>query len=425
MTAAQKAALLEQKRGELKTFVDAFRTADGGIDMKSDGLVQFRARNDELAKLAEEWEALQDAETKAAENDAKLAELKGVHRRFVPGASDGGAGNGIPSEIKVRPFRDILGESPEWKAGDVGARLKRAGGMMEVELGELNPAEAVSLMPQLKTVFQLSSAPQLAERLARIVPDEQEERSVVDLPAPGTVGADTFSYLEETTFTNAAAETTETNALGESALAMTERTGNVRWIGTWLPVTEQALGDVAFLESYIRGRLGFFVRQRLASQLLVGNGAAPNLRGFLNIAGIQTQAKGADPVFDAIFKAITLIAVNGFADADAVVLNPLDWQDIRLTRTADGLYILGNPADPAPERLFGLQVRQTTHETQNTGLVGAFRAHSQIFVRDGITLAATNSHEDRFVKGQVVIRASMRVGLAVYRPLAFCTVTGI
>jgi HK97 family phage major capsid protein len=246
----------------------------------------------------------------------------------------------------------------------------------------------------------------------------------VNLPAPGTASGRTLSYLEETTFTNNAVETAEGSGAGEAALAFTERTITIEWLPVFIPVTEIAMSDIEWLESYLRGRLGFMVRQRLASQLLNGDGNTPNIKGYATFV-TQTQAKSTDPVFDAIYKGLVKCRVNGFAEPDAIVMHPNDWQDVRLTRTADGIYILGNPADKGSETLFGLPIFQTTHETEGTALVGAFREHSQFIVRDGISLAASNSHDTYFTEGKVAIRASMRCALVVYRILAFTEVTGL
>ena len=107
------------------------------------------------------------------------------------------------------------------------------------------------------------------------------------------------------------------------------------------------------------------------------------------------------------------------------MIHPNDWQEIRLLRTADGLYIMGNPADDAPVRLWGVRGRVTTAITEGTGLVGAFRVYSQIFRREGLRVEASTEHASFFVENKTAILAETRLALAVYRPAAFCTVTGI
>jgi HK97 family phage major capsid protein len=152
-------------------------------------------------------------------------------------------------------------------------------------------------------------------------------------------------YMEETTFTNAAAETAESGAKPEATIAFTERTEAVRKIAVTLPATDEVLADVPVLGSWLSERLAFMVRQRLDTQVVSGDGTAPNLSGILDRAGIQTQAKGADPVPDAIYKAATLVYTSQFLEPDAVVIHPNDWRDVRLLRTADGLYIFGSPGE--------------------------------------------------------------------------------
>ena len=191
----------------------------------------------------------------------------------------------------------------------------------------------------------------------------------------------------------------------------------------FLPVTDEQLEDVPRVRSYIDNRLAFMVRQRLDAQLLVGDGTAPNISGILDRAGIQTQAKGADPTPDAVYKAMTKIRVNAFAEPNAAVFHPNDWQDIRLLRTTDGIYIWGSPADAGPERIWGLRVAQTTALTENTGLVGDFQ-QAELVIRSGVDLAVGFINDD-FQRNRQSIRAEMRAALAVYRPAAFATVTGI
>lgn len=303
-------------------------------------------------------------------------------------------------------------------AEDAGYKAFQKAGQGTFTIG-IDDAEAKA------TVTLANGAPQNA-RLARMEPFPLEQRTVSDLMAQGTIDRGTLEYYEETTFTNAAATVAEGTAKPESALNWTLRTESLSKIATWIPATSEALQDISWLRSTIENRIVFMLRRVEEAQLINGNGIAPNLSGITNRSGIQTQAKGTDPVFDAILKAITLIQVNSFYEPDAIVMHPNDWRDLLLTRTADGLYILGQPSDPtAARRLWGLEVRATTSQTENTAIVGAFRAASQVFRRGGITVTASTEHASFFIENKVAILAEERLGLAVYRPSAFATVTGV
>jgi HK97 family phage major capsid protein len=249
----------------------------------------------------------------------------------------------------------------------------------------------------------------------------QQQPHVADLLARGQTTLPTIRYLREDTYTNAADTVAEGASKPEASWDTSEQDAAVRKIAVTTKVTDELFADFPAIRSYINERLPFMVAQKEDTQLLVGDGVAPNILGLLNTVGIQTQAKGADPTPDAIYKAMIKVMTVGFFTPDGIVLHPLDWQDIALLRTADGMYIWGNPA----QRIWGLQAVLTTSETQNTGLVGAFRLGAQVFYREGIRVEATNTNSDDFVKNLITIRAEQREALAVYRPLAFCTVTGI
>jgi HK97 family phage major capsid protein len=291
-------------------------------------------------------------------------------------------------------------------------------------------ARSVSMeMPiaDFKTLITLTTINAQADRREPI-DMALEDRTIADLCLQGSVDGNTVEYYEETTFTNAAATVAEGGTKQESALAWTLRTESVRKIAHWIPATAEALADVSFLESQIRGRLAFGVRRIEEAQIYGGDGSAPNLRGILNRSGIQTQAKGADPTPDAIYKAMQKVrgaSGAGFAEPTAVVLHPNDWTDIKLLRTADGIYIWGNPSDEGPDRIWGKTVRQTTAATEGTGLVGAFRPYAEVLRREGITITLSTEHSTYFIENKVAILAESRLALAVYRPSAFATVTGI
>lgn len=258
----------------------------------------------------------------------------------------------------------------------------------------------------------------------RLVDFATRPLELLDLIPNTTTDQVAVTFMEETTFTNNAAETAEGAAMPEAALALTERTSPVQKIAVTLPVTDEQLADVSRLQQYIDNRLPFMVYQRLSGQLVAGDGTPPNLRGVLNVSGIQTQAKGADPTPDAVYKAMVKVQTTGQAVPDAFVTNPLDWQDVRLLRTTDGIYIWGSPSDPGPARIWGLPVIQAQAMTQNTGVVGSFQVFSELAVKQGIEVK-TGYVGDQFKEGEQTIRATIRVAFVVYRPAAFCSVTGI
>jgi HK97 family phage major capsid protein len=231
-------------------------------------------------------------------------------------------------------------------------------------------------------------------------------------------------YMEETTFTNAAAETAEAGAYNAATLVLTERSQTVRKVTVWLPVTDEQLEDETEARSYIDNRLTFMLRQRVDSQALVGDGNAPNVLGTENVSGIQTQALGTDPIFDAAFKLFRKIRDNGFAEPNAFFIAPSKWETVALTRTADGLYILGNPASDIPTRLWGVPGIQTVAGTATKLTAGDYANFAGLYVRRGVDVQVGYNNDD-FTKGQLSIRADVRIAVVHFRPKAFGTVTGL
>ena len=217
-------------------------------------------------------------------------------------------------------------------------------------------------------------------------------------------------------------------AKAESALAWTLRTEPVRKIATWIPATDEVLADNSFLEGQIRGRLTYMVVRSEEQQVLSGTGVAPQILGFLQ-RPIQTYAKqAADTNVDAIYQGMQRVrgvAGSGFAEPTNVVINPNNWTAIQLLKTTDGLYVWGHPSEAGPERIWGKLVRQTTAIAAGTALVGAFRPHSEVIRRTGITVTLSTEHASNFTENKVTILAEERLLLACYRPSAFCSVTAL
>jgi HK97 family phage major capsid protein len=367
--------------------------------------------NDELSYIGErvtEFDVLAKIRT---ENDERLAK----QREYVKDPSPFAPGDG-------------KGKRPEFKnMGRVMAEFEglmkaaKAGGASKYTIEDFD-AKAW-LEAKANFVTTAGWAPE-STRTGRVVMDEQRGIEVADILPLFPTSLAAIIYMEETTFTNNAAERAEAGAYAESAFALTQRSVPVQSVGTSLPVSDEQLEDEAGVAAYLDQRLGFAVRQRLDSQILVGNGTPPNLMGTNNVAGIQTQALGGDTVPDAVYKALDLVLVTGRAQPNVIISHPTDWQPVRLMKTVDGIYIWGSPSDAGPARMWGYPVLLTTAQTPNTMIVGDYARYSGLHVRRGLEVQS-GYVADNFKNGMVTLRAGMRVAVVHYRPTAFCTVTGV
>lgn len=370
----------------------------------------FAKANAEMDDMGVQIETLRGLQAANEKQNAPVASM--IHP-----ASEGNGLPGLPGGQLNVPQKTIGEMITEHKG--YAAMLSRGGRKTaEIEIPGYGLAD-------IKTLFQTSAgwAPE-SVRMARVVDAVTRPLQVIDLIPGGSIGQAAAVYMEETTRTHASAETAEGAAYKESTFVLTERNEPVRKITDSIPVTDEQLEDVAFAQSYLDNRIRFGIQQRLDLQLIQGDGSTPNLTGILNKSGIQTQAKSTDPVPDAVYKAMTLIRVTGRATPTGIIMHPNDWQAVRLLRTADGIYIWGNPSEAGPERMWGLPVAQADSLDENTAIVGSFADWCQLLERRGLVVEI-GFVGTQFIEGEQTLRASMRVVFVIYRAAAFCTVTGI
>lgn len=407
-------AKLVEKRKEFEAkqakLMKVFKEAGDEMDfMKSTDLTgednkaraaEVRKMNKELEELGQEVDELVELENAERQTKDRDRIIKGQKKNDLP--QPGG------QQEEQKSFGRLFIESDAYKMRSQG---------VESEL----PID-------MKTVFSTSAgwAPE-SIRTGRVVEYATRPIQVLDIIPPGQTDQAAIVYMEETTFTNAAAETTEsTGAYPEAALALTERSSTVRKIAVFIPVTDEQLEDVAGIQSYLDNRLRFMLRQRLDGQVITGDGSPPNLAGILNVSGIQTFARSGEH-FDAIAEAMRRIRVTGRAMPNVVIIHPTNWwsSNMRLRKTNDGVYVWGHPAEPGPVRIWGLPVLETDAITLNTSLVGDFANFCQLFERTGIEVKISDSHDTYFIYGKQAVRASVRVAFPTYRPAAFCSISNM
>lgn len=406
-TSAELGATLDAKRLEHGAFLAQF-AKDGGYDMPSDKVGEFQKRNAELTELAQQHALALQVEKAAAENAAAL----GSQGRLVKGALEPehkADGRLETKEQMAAAFQKAFSEhAPALKS------IAQGGGGRVI----------FDLKTDLKTVLATTAHAPQADRRGTFG-SALYFGDVEDAFPHGSTGSKSIDYYIQTTDTDNAAAIAQSSAVTDSAFAWTLTTDPVETVQTWIPMTHEAIADNVGLQSTVTGMLARRLQKKSNNLILAGDGNTPNPTGVFIRTGFQTQAKGSDPAMDAIHKAITLVNVTGDANANAIFAHPTDWQNIRLTRTPEGIYLLGSPTDAGSMTLWGLPVYQTSGiGSAGTAGVGD-TTWAEVVEREGLTVEISTEHSTYFTERKVAVMLYRRFAVAGYRPSAFATVTGL
>lgn len=260
------------------------------------------------------------------------------------------------------------------------------------------------------------------DRQAGIIAPPVRRMTIRDLLIPGTTNSNSIEFVRETGFTNNATTVGESMAKPYSDIKFELVNSPVRTVAHLFKASRQILDDVSGLISYIDGRARNGLQLAEENQLLFGNGSGSNILGIVPQASSFTPSLSVAnaTAIDRIRLAL-LQAVLAEFPSNGIVLNPIDWASIELTKDNEGRYIIGNPMDGTTPRLWNLPVVETQAMNVNNFLVGAFNMAAQIFDRmDMEVLISTENNKD-FENNMITIRAEERLALAVYRPEAFVT----
>jgi HK97 family phage major capsid protein len=276
--------------------------------------------------------------------------------------------------------------------------------------------------------------------LPGIVAIRRAPLTIADLFPQGTTDSPLLRYVVQAAYTNAAATVAEGALKPEGANSLAVVDATLSKIAETYHVTDEMLEDFSQIQSFLDAQLVADLKATEEVQLLSGNGTAPNILGLLNRSGLSTTfAKGSatanglgtnspatDNDMDAIYRMITQIRVNSFIEPDNIAIDPASWQNVALTKSNQGVYYAGGPFMSAGNpSLWGVPVTVSVRMPAGTAVVGNFQVGGQVFRKGGITVEATNSNNDDFVKNLVTIRAEERLLLAIYRPNAFGIVTAL
>ena len=414
---------ITKERKELSDLFESAEVAELDADAKEEISNRTKGLNDLVSKVNE----LENLEAEKEANEKALESLE------APVDSD------IPAQAGNEPIRTkSLGEQ---FAESEALQMYNEKGVKGVDSHlDVKAYEMKTLLTTTGYPPESLRAPGIIETATR------DPQSVIGLFSVINTNQNSYPYLTESTFTNNAAEAAEGAAFGEAALAFTEATESIRKFAVSLPVTDELLADVPAVQGYIDSRLRLMLQLRLDSQLISGNGTAPNIEGLLDAGKSSVNSvdyssyNGTLARIGAFYEAITKVRSNAFLEPDAIIMHPNDWQQIvtqqntttgtssaGLTEVGPTFVAAGMFGGGVANQLWGLPVVATSAISEGSAIVGKFGGGvaAHIVMRDGVDIAVSDSHDDFFTKGKLMLRATMRLGFPVYRQQAFTKVTGI
>jgi len=305
------------------------------------------------------------------------------------------------SPVGARAWQELQGlsafsELQDWNKGTVRAKLSCS---IRAALTNtpLEPASDGTYMP---------SRP---ERSGIFGPVTRPLRLLDILPSRPT-SADAVDYVQLSAAGDAAEQENEGDAKAEIAFSGELKRAEIATIAGWTPASRQVLSDHAALQSMIGNVLSSKVLDRLENQLVNGPGGQGKIDGLVRLGTPFVPVIGVSPV-DIIGEAISSLAEYGY-QPNSILMNPLDWLRIQITRDEEGGYLFGSPTQPAPPVLWNRPVVLTKSVDEGRALV-LDTAYVTLLDREQPTVMLSNSHADFFVRNLVAILGELRAGLEV------------
>ena len=405
------------------------------MNLKAKREAALKAARDIAEKAKGENRNLDDAEIKAidehlVEADNLKAQIETAAKSAETMSRISALGSGEPEGEKgeERPARSLGEHFVKSIGGAEGVRRLKSLGGMTVAAPEFKAATDAHATTPYPTEF-------VQDVDKTIVRPYRRPAVIADLLSSGTMSGSSIKYFEENPLVDGGFATVP--QLGQKPQmhfnAPTPRTDDLKKIAAWWDTADEMFEDLDFVVSDINNRALYLLSMAEEAQLLSGDGTGQNVLGLLNRSGVQVEAsKSVEDNADAVFRALTKVQLATGLSADGIAVNPLDYQNFRLAKNANGEYLGGGffyggdfgPDSPVMQPpLWGQRTIVSAAVPQGTALVGAFKAAATVYRKGGVRVESTNSDQGKFTSNIVTTRVEERVGLAVRIPSSIVKVT--
>jgi HK97 family phage major capsid protein len=313
------------------------------------------------------------------------------------------------------------------KNDDLAGFMRKKSGNVVIEISAKHASQIMERKTTIDSaaVGVSTSGVLRIDRIPGIVEEARQALTIRNLLTSRPTSMQVIDFVKVNSPLVAASPQIETHTKLENAVTFTTASERVRTLATWIPASRQILDDFTELMAFLQSSLPYYVNLAEEQQLLTGSGSGEDLNGLITQAtAYDTALTPAGPGWnriDIIGRVIQQITTAKELQPTFIVLNPVDWWSIRLTKDTQGRYILGDPMGPvSQQQLFGLDPVVTTTVTSGQFLVGSGSPiAAEIRDRMGMAVEISTSHEDYFARNMVALRAERRLALVVRRPSSF------
>lgn len=422
----KKPANIRKMEADLKAI--ATELEQGQIEMAAGPITP--ERGEELEEKAAEMESLQEHIDRYNKIAGITANARKMDKVTLPDDADRRVKSitTTPGHLFIasEAFKHYKNQGKQgWSAKvDLGRRFGknvtlRGEEAIEFEKKAFDPAQLAALGDN--AIVQIDRDPEIVRF------QDPELLTIRDVLTVVPTTSDAIRFVRHTQLTRAAA--TQNPRRGGLKnyleLAFEGDTVSVETIAVLSKVSEQDVDDAPRLVGYINGEMTLDVRVEEERQLTWGDGTNGQLQGLfsdaVNMPEFDRSAVG-DTVIDTIRKMRTDLRKNRVTP-NFVLIDPIDWEQVELTKGTTAQYIWGLVTDMRGPRIWSLRVVEsdamTNIETGERRLcVGDGIRGATIYDRNAIQLAV-GFVDDDFARNLRTLRAEERIAMAVKRPFAF------
>ena len=256
-----------------------------------------------------------------------------------------------------------------------------------------------------------------------ILPEVERKFRVRNALRQGSMSGDAVQFPDVTGGEGVPTAVSEGSAKPQMDKDFSLVTYNAQTIAGYMRLSNQMLSDFQGITSYLAYELPRQIYNVEDTQLLTGDGSAPNLYGlssgaltdadFSGTSFVNAIANGLSTKYDCILAAIGLLKSRDYAP-DAIMMNPTDLVQLAYARDTQGQYTAPVIFVDNTPTIYGLPIQESSAVASDTFYVMDSQNVGQLFQREGVSVRFFEQDGNNVTTNETTVRGEMREAFAKF-----------